>query len=124
MKLLTKLVAAGCLLAFAGTARAAQISSPPVFGAFFQQTAQCTVGNVGPTPVVVAINIVDEAGNVVASNPGCRIEPNFLCQVSKLSIPAGGAFACTATTSAGTAKLRGNIAILDSLLPISAADLR
>jgi hypothetical protein len=71
----------------------------------------------------VAINIVDEAGNVVASN-GCKIEPNFLCQVSKLSIPAGGAFACTATASGSAAQLRGNTAILDSLLPISAADLR
>ena len=124
MKLSAKLIAAGCLLALAGTSRAAQIASPPVFGAFFQQVAQCTVGNVGPKPVVVAIDIVDEAGKVVASNPGCHIEPNFLCQVSAFSIAAGGAFACTATTSGSAASVRGNIAILDSLLPISAADSR
>jgi len=123
MKLSTKLITAGCLLALAGTSRAAQISSPPVYGAFFQQVAQCTVGNVGPTPVVAAIDIVDETGKVVASNSGCRIDPNFLCQVSAFSLSATGAYACTATTAGSAAKLRGNIAILDSLLPLSASDL-
>jgi hypothetical protein len=116
------MVAAGWL-ALAGTSGAAVIASPPVFGAFFQQTAQCTVGNVGTQPVTAAIQIVDQSGTAVAST-SCRMEPDFLCQASALSIATDQAYSCTATVSGSVANVRGNMAILDSGLPISASDLR
>lgn len=125
MRLPAMLTTAGCLLALAGTSRAAQIASPTIFGAFFQQVAQCTIGNVGKTPVSVTVNIVDEQGNVVSTNSHCGIiEPNFLCQVSALSISTDAALACTATTPGSAAKLRGNFALLAGGLPIRSAELR
>jgi hypothetical protein len=107
--------AIGSLLGFANVSQAAQIASPTIYGAFSQRVAQCTIGNLGTSTIFVDVNIVDEAGNVVRSNEHCgNIEPNFLCQVSALSIPTGAAFACTATTKGSTTKLRGSFALLDA----------
>src|SRR5882757_3637943 len=118
------LTAVGCLLGLAGTARAGQISSPAIFGAFFQSAVQCTIGNLGTTRVPVTVNIVDEAGNVVPSGHCGSVEPNFLCQVTVFNIPTGSAFACTATTPGSTAKLRGTMVVLDGGFPLRTAALR
>jgi hypothetical protein len=125
MKPLAILAAGACALAIAANCDAIQLTSPTIFGGFFQQTAQCTIGNVGSTPVSVTVNIVDEAGNVVPTDTHCGVvEPHFLCQVSARNIPTNAAFACTATTSRGAAQLRGNLAIIDFGEPIRSAELR
>jgi hypothetical protein len=109
--------AIGCLLGLAGSAHAAQLASATIYGAFSQQTAQCSIGNVGTTPIFVTVNIVDEAGDVVPTTEHCgTVEPGSLCQVFASPIATASAFACTATTKGDTGKLRGSFGLLDANL--------
>ena len=125
MRILSLVAAAGCLLALAASSEAAQLASPTIFGGFFQDSAQCTIGNLGTTPVTVTVDIVDRDGNVVPTDSHCGVvAPNFLCQVNTGAIAPDAALACTATTSSSVAKLRGSFAILGGHLPIHTTALR
>jgi len=126
MRITVLLTTLACVLGLSGTGRAAQIASPTIYGATSQKTAQCTIGNLGTTPVSVTVNIVDESGAVVSTDSHCGIvEPSFLCQVAAIGIPTGSAFACTAKTSGSTAKLRGSFSLISSAgLPLRSVELR
>src|SRR5262245_65611224 len=121
--------ALGCLLAIAGSARASQLASPAIFGAFTQRSAQCNLGNFGTRDIpVTGFDIVDESGNAFPVNRGCgsTIPAGFICQIFAPSIPSGQAVACTATVSNGD-KVRGTLRRVDNAglgVPLRAQALR
>jgi hypothetical protein len=113
MRMSIMLTVLTCVFGLTGLSHAAQtLASPAIFGSLNQTTAQCIIGNSGPTLASVDVRIVDEAGNVV--NRGCgRVEPNFICEVAA---PANfaSAYACSATTPGSVTKLRGALVLRDA----------
>ena len=104
------LVACALVLALATTARAATISSPVIFGAYTQTTAQCVVFNGGTSPLSVTVKILNEGGGVVRSTTcdGPLPAGEFCSDAS--SISSGVGYACSATAGS-TANLRGALTI-------------
>lgn len=119
----------GCLLGLVGSAQAAQIASPTIYGAYHQDTAECVVRNVGKSNVTVDVAIVDESGNTLTTGGNCAapIAPGDYC-FRRTLISSAVAYACTATV-AGTAKdLRASFFLIDDLgsdeLPLRSVPLR
>jgi hypothetical protein len=119
-------------LALGGSAHAAQISSPAIFGNQIQDTAECVVLNFGTRALAVTVKILNDAGQPAATST-CDgpLGGGQFCSVAARITPQH-AFACVATAPS-TSMLRGTL-ILDQrvlddfgvaqLQPIRSAPLR
>ncbi len=113
----TFIIAAACagVLAWTGVSRAAQISSPMVFGNVSQNRAECVVINGGAAPIAVALKIVDEAGATkVTSHCDGPVAAGDFCDLI-MPIDFVGAFSCAATAGS-VANLRGALVLEDKVL--------
>ncbi len=137
MKTAVMLAVVACLVGSASLARAGQtLASPTVFGATNQNSAQCTIRNVGNSSIPVSINIVDESGVPLLSTNSCGtpavVTPGHACIVTA-QISSGAAYACSATASGSVKKLRGILVLYHidigsggtpPLIPRRSAELR
>ena len=126
MKALRVMAACVGVLVFSGSADAATLFSPSIFGAHSQDRAHCVVVNGGTTIVSVVMRIVDESGGTVASRPDV-IHPGGFASVDSF-IPFGVAHACVVTTSDPVVNLRAAITIVERIgfteRPLRSASLR
>jgi hypothetical protein len=121
MKTLVVAVACAGVLALSGVARAAQISSPGIFGIEFQSLAECVVFNGGATPLAVKVQILSRSGSAMRTEhcDGSLGPGQFCVAVAGTSqgLPIGDGFpvSCIAT-AASTANLRGALTIHDRVV--------
>lgn len=104
------------ILGFATAAHAAQqIASPIIFGDHFQELAECVVLNAGTKPTTIAVKIVDDAGDTVASGT-CdgSLGAGEFCSITA-DIDFRHSFACVATAPS-TRSLRGTLILDDKVL--------
>jgi hypothetical protein len=92
MRILISLVT--CFFGFASVAQAARISSPAIFAAHTQRTAQCIVFNSGTEPVDVTMKILDESGRLVSGGATFLLRPGVIVPISAF-IDFGVAYVCT-----------------------------
>lgn len=121
---------AACVVAVAGAAHAGQtLSSPTIYGAFNQDTAECIVRNVGKSPINADVAIVNESGTPLSGSSNCAapIQPGEHC-FRRVLISNGVAYACVATPSGNAKNVRANFVLIDDLgsteVPIRSAVLR
>jgi hypothetical protein len=107
--------AAAAVLAFGGTAHAAQLASPIIFGNHFQEVAECVVLNAGTRPLAVAVKIVNDAGDTVTTGR-CdgSLGAGEFCSLTA-AIDFRNSFACVATAPS-TASLRGTLILEQKVL--------
>ncbi len=126
MKTLITLTAVVCLLGSTALAHAAKtLASAAIYGASTQDQAGCFIGNEGTTPIGVDLRIFDESGNALTSGSSCGgvVQPGFICSVF-VNISSGVAYACSATATGSTKKLRGSLVLFDAGVPLRSTDLR
>jgi hypothetical protein len=115
MRAAVALSALACIAAFTGTADAAQIASPAIYGSAAQTLAFCIIYNGGTTSVTVTVKLLDESGDALTNvNNGCagKLAAGEFCSVSK-GVSHNVAFACTATAGSVT-NLRGTMTLQDN----------
>ena len=97
------------LLAWGGAARAAQLSSPTIYGTFDQVLAECAIINGGPTALAVTVKLVSEFGDTIGPENcgGARLGAGEACSLRTL-IDNSTAYACVATAASVT-NLRGGL---------------
>jgi hypothetical protein len=118
----TLIASCACVFGFAGMCHAAQIASPSIYGALSQTVALCLVYNAGSASQTVQVQIVDEAGTVVADSGNCTAFGSQFCSLAKIGISNGSAYACTARAG-NVANLHGSM-ILEQGSGISVNALR
>ncbi len=138
MRTLVVALVCAALLAPIGEARAAEISSTPIFGVVFQFLAECVVLNGGNNPVSVKLKIVGSHGDLLeAGNCYGSLGPGEFCSIvagwqDGLSLGDGHPVSCVATAPS-VANLRGAMVMHERvndgmggllLLPMRSAPLR
>lgn len=133
MKSLILSAACAFVLALGGRANAAQqISSPSIFGNHFQEVAECVVLNSGSKPLAVAVKIINDLGDTVAtSSCSGALGAGEFCSLAR-TIDFRNSFACVATAPS-TTNLRGTLVLeqkvfddffVPNFQPIRAASLQ
>jgi hypothetical protein len=112
------ILACAAVLTLSGLAQAAQsatIATPMIFGTGEQDRADCLVLNGGTTPGTVALRIVDDFGQTVATS-SCS-GPLGAGQFCALRTPIDNAeaHACIATVEGATTNLRGTLVLEEKL---------
>ena len=69
MRTFIVITACAAVLALTGVSRAAEISSPGIFGVDFQTRAECVVLNHGTTPVAVTVNTMARRWSTISPRP-------------------------------------------------------
>ena len=111
MKTFIAAVAGVVLLAFGGVSHAGQISSPMIFGAGSQQSAECSIYNSSTAKVTVTVKIIDDFANTVSqSNCGGPINPGQFCSLFT-PVSDEEAHTCVVTSPGSTTSLRASLVI-------------